>query len=258
MVCAGGIGWLITSGDFALDNDALELSGVHYSDAVAVRSAIGLPSSGTTNVFLLRTTEMRRALAALPAVAAVDVRATLPHRLVVSIVERTPVLMLGHDQATYLVDADGVVLERRPSDALALADLPQIDDQRAEQAIEIVVGQTLAAIDGQAMLELGALTPQMLDSSASALSVSVDDADGYVVSASPTGWRAVFGHYTPNLRPPDIIARQVQCLRTLLAGGETAIATIYLAPQGDRCGTYLPRPTSRGAPTPSPATWARM
>lgn len=258
LACSGAIGWLLTSDDFALDNVALELSGLRYSDAAAVRGAIGLPASGTTNVFLLNTTQMRRALAALPAVASIDVRATLPHRLVVAIVERVPVLMLGHDRQTYLVDADGVVLEQRPSDALALSDLPLVDDRRAEQAIDIIVGQPLSAIDGRAMLELGALTPALLESSAATLSVSVDDVDGYVVSAAPIGWRAVFGHYTPNLRPPDMIALQVQCLRTLLASGEAAIETIYLAPQGERCGTYLPRPTSRGMARPIPATWARM
>jgi hypothetical protein len=93
------------------------------------------------------------------------------------------------------------------------------------------------------MLQIGALTPALLGSTASQLAFRVDDRDGFVVSASPDGWRAVFGFYTPTLRPPSEIAQQVQCLRSLLAMGEAAIDTIYLAPQDDRCGTYLPRPS---------------
>ena len=37
-----------------------------------------------------------------------------------------------------------------------------------------------------------------------------------MLTAEPHGWRAIFGSYTPTLRPPDMIARQVQCLRSLL------------------------------------------
>jgi len=44
----------------------------------------------------------------------------------------------------------------------------------------------------------------------------------------------------------------VQCLRTLLGSGEEQIETIYLAPQEERCGTYLPRPTPRVSPSPHP------
>jgi hypothetical protein len=94
-----------------------------------------------------------------------------------------------------------------------------------------------------AMLQIGALTPTMVGSNASSLTFGATDADGFVVTAEPYGWRAVFGFYTPTLRPPSQIAQQVQCLRSLLATGEAAIDTIYLAPSDDRCGTYLPRPS---------------
>ena len=93
------------------------------------------------------------------------------------------------------------------------------------------------------MLQIAALTPALVGSAALTLAFSVDDSRGFVVSAAPGGWRAVFGIYTPTLRPPSEIAQQVQCLRSLLATGESAIDTIYLAPQDDRCGTYLPRPS---------------
>ena len=285
IACAGGVGWLLTNGEFSVEG--YELSGLRYTDVAAVNDAIGLSTVNADNVFLLRTTDMRRRLAALPAVAAADVRVALPDRLIVSITERRPVLRVSHEGATYLVDGDGVVLEQLSATTAQVAELPLIDDRRVDLGIDIVVGalgleaiaitdrNSLAGVvrahaaakevglrlvvgaridpvDGRTMLELGALTPALLGSNAHELAVSVDDGDGYVVSAIPSGWRAVFGHYTATLRPPDMIARQVQCLRTLLGSGEEQIETIYLAPQEERCGTYLPRPTPRVSPSPAP------
>jgi cell division septal protein FtsQ len=252
LACSAGVGWLVTDDRFVLDNGAVELSGLHYSDGAAVRAAIGLPPDGTTSVFLLRTVEMRRALGALPTVAAVDVRAALPHRLIVAITERTPVLLVNHAGSAFLVDGDGVVLEQRPAGAPQITDLPLIDDRRVQLATAIGAGERIDAIDSAAMLELAALTPALVGSNAARLAVSVDDQYGYMVSAVPAAWRAVFGHYTPTLRPPDIIARQVQCLRSLLAGGEGSIETVYLAPADDRCGTYLPVATPRISVSPAP------
>jgi len=250
IACAGGVGWLLTNGEFSVEG--YELSGLRYTDVAAVNDAIGLSTVNADNVFLLRTTDMRRRLAALPAVAAADVRVALPDRLIVSITERRPVLRVSHEGATYLVDGDGVVLEQLSATTAQVAELPLIDDRRVDLGIDIVVGARIDPVDGRTMLELGALTPALLGSNAHELVVSVDDGDGYVVSAIPSGWRAVFGHYTATLRPPDMIARQVQCLRTLLGSGEEQIETIYLAPQEERCGTYLPRPTPRVSPSPAP------
>jgi hypothetical protein len=116
-----------------------------------------------------------------------------------------------------------------------------IDDQRVDLGIPFEVGVGIDPTEAQAMLQIGALTPELVGSAATELVFSADDTDGFVVTAAPYGWRAVFGFYTPTLRPPTLIAQQVQCLRSLLASGEQQMDTIYLAPEGDRCGTYLPR-----------------
>jgi hypothetical protein len=51
-----------------------------------------------------------------------------------------------------------------------------------------------------------------------------------------------------------MVPRQVQCLRFLLDEGEAALETIYLAPQEERCGTFLPSvpPAPRTTATPEP------
>jgi hypothetical protein len=229
---------LVTDDRFALDVDAVQIGGLQYAHESAVREALDLPS-GAPNVFLLRTSEMRHALEALPAVAAADVRVVLPNQLLVSVTERAPVLMIGHASQFYLLDGNGVVLEARPAGTMLPA-LPLLVDSRVTVGIPYEVGQPIDPIEAQAMLQIGALTSSLVGSSADALEFSADDVDGFVVTAQPDGWRAVFGLYTPTLRPPTLIAQQVQCLRSLLAEGESTIDTIYLAPQGDRCGTYLP------------------
>lgn len=243
LVTAVGILWLATSSQFALAADGVEINGVHYTDATVVREALGLPAGGTPNVLTLHTDAMRRALLALPAVAAADVHVALPDRLVVNITERTAVVAVAHTGVTYLLDEDGIVLEGRAANAPAITGIPLIHDARVALGVPFEVGQQADPTETAAMLQIGALTPALVGSTAASLAFSATDADGFVVSAEPFGWRAVFGNYTPTLRPPSQIAQQVQCLRSLLATGEAAIDTIYLAPSDDRCGTYLPRPS---------------
>lgn len=237
---------LVTDDRFALGAGAtgdVGVSGLGYTDPAAVIDALGLSTAGSNNIFLLRTGAMRRRLLDLPSVADADVRVVLPHRLIVEIKERSAVLRVVHGGVTYLLDGDGVVLEARPASAPPLADLPLIDDRRVTLGIPFETGTRIDPIEAQAMLQIGALTPTLVGSTATELSFGADDTDGFVVTAEPYGWRAVFGFYTPSLRPPTLIAQQVQCLRNLLASGEGQMDTIYLAPEGDRCGTYLPRPS---------------
>lgn len=247
-----GIGWLVTAHDLELDASSLEMSGIQYTDPTAVAAILAPAVSGGSNVFLVRTGSIRAQLLALPTVATADVRAALPHRLIVNITERVPVLAIRQGGSVYLVDGNGVVLDDRAPDAPGLEGLAVLDDRRVTAAIVYATGDLINVVDSQAMLTLAALTPTLLGSSATTLMVSVNDTDGYVVSAAPYGWRAVFGHYTPTLRPPAQIERQVQCLETILADGEQVLDTVYLAPNEGRCGTYLPVPTARPSVSPVP------
>jgi hypothetical protein len=245
VLTAGVVFSLVTDDRFALDASGtageVQMSGLGYTDSDAVMDALALSDAGSNNVFLLRTGEMRRRLLDLPSVVDADVRVVLPNRLVVAITERSAVLRIEHDGATYLMDGDGVVLEKRAANAPPLPDLPLIDDRRVELGIPFEVGVAIDRTEAQAMLHIAALTPALVGSAATELVFSADDTDGFVVTAAPYGWRAVFGFYTPTLRPPTLITQQVQCLRNQLESGEELMDTIYLAPQGDRCGTYLPR-----------------
>jgi hypothetical protein len=246
VLTAGAVFSLTTDPRFALgasgSSGEIELAGLGYTDAGAVFAALALSETGSNNVFLLRTGDIRKRLLDLPSVADADVRVVLPNGLTVAVTERVAVLRVTHGGVTYLLDGDGVVLEARAANAPTLP-LPLIDDRRIELGTPFEVGRPIDPTESAAMLQIGALTPALLGSTATNLVLAADDTDGFTVTAEPFGWRAVFGFYTPTLRPPTLIGQQAQCLRNLLAEGEAQIDTIYLAPQGDRCGTYLPRPS---------------
>ena len=241
-------GWLTTTAQFALDEDKLTISGLVHTDAGLVRQQIGLPAGSRPNVFRLNTGAMEQALLELPAVAEADVTAILPDSLVVEVTERLPVLAWRSAGGDFLVDAEGVLIVAAAPPLPT--SLPVIDDRRPVSEPR-AAGDRLDPVDLAAALRLGAITPALVGSGADSLSLAVERDEGFVLTAAPEGWRAVFGHYTPNLRTPALIDAQVQCLRSLLAQGETEIGAIYLAAADDRCGTYLPRETPRAEPSPA-------
>ncbi len=241
--------WLLTSDRFDLGPDQPSVSGVHYTNAAAVNAAIGIGNGSHTSVFIVDTQSIERALLALPSVASADVEVGLPAQLTISIRERAPVMVIDRPDGAYLLDETGVVLQRLVAGQAPPTELPAVDDERQAWAPELTVGQRIDDVDLSAMLQLAALGPAEVGSSAAALTVSADDTDGYVVRPVSGDWRAVFGEYTANLRPPGVIALQVQCLRSLLAADELEVATIYLSPLDDRCGTFVPRAT----PSPVPS-----
>ena len=247
--------FLVSSHTFALDPAKVSVSELVYTSPDLIREVIDLAPDATPNVFRIDTRRMERALASLPAVADADVFVILPDALDVEVTERKPTFVVATPQQAFVVDVDGFVLDELPLSDAGTLRLPIVTDARQLFAPGVAVGGRLDAISLDAALRLLVLAPDDLGTRFQSLTLTVDDVDGYVLVARPNGWRAIFGHYTPNLRPVDLIDRQVQCLRSRVAAGEEGVSVIYLAPQGDHCGTYLPGRTP-GAPdataTPTP------
>jgi cell division septal protein FtsQ len=222
----------------------LDVEGAHYTPTSAVDAALGLAVTPHPNVFVLDTARLRRALLALPAVTDARLRVALPDRLVVRLTERQPILVWAASNERWLVDVAGVVMgPARPGDP-ATAGLPVFADDRSGRR-PLAPGETLDATDLAVARRLGALTPKLLGSRAATLSFEITDTDGFTVASVPRGWLAVFGMYTATLRSPNLIPAQVQCLASLLAQvGERKVASVYLFPEGDQCGTF----TSRSGP----------
>jgi len=240
--------WLVTTDRLDVPAHEAQVSGGHFTDPTLLGAALGSAADGHTNIFQVHTAGIRRALLDLPSVAQAQVMVALPNEMTVTVTERVPVFAIAATDGTYLIDETGVVLQRLGVGEPLPGGLPVIHDDRQTWAPSLVVGSRLDGVDLAALLQLGALTPTEIGSHAAGLTISADDDNGYVVSPTGGGWRAIFGHYTPNLRPPDMIAGQVQCLRSLLAQGEATIKTIYLSPLEDRCGTFVPRASATPAP----------
>jgi hypothetical protein len=249
-----GIYWLVNAGTFRLHADRVELRGLLHTTPEVARLTMGLAAGATPNLFRLRTADMERALADLPAVERAEVSAVLPDRLVVRVVERQPVFVLRTPDGSFLVDPTGVLLIDASAAAAGLASMPLVDDWRSDAGREPTVGGMMEPVDLAAVLQLAAITPELLGSRTGRLMLAITDGDGYVMTTEPASWRAVFGHYTPTLRPPTRIAQQVQCLRSLIGEGEGSLRTVYLEPIGDRCGTFDGRPSPvRATPSPEPS-----
>jgi hypothetical protein len=250
MLATAGAGW------FMLHDDAFRLGPVHlhgdlrYTPADVVLNAAGLNDEGLSTA-RVDSDEVALRIRSLPAIADAHVEIALPNRVDLYVTERQPIFAIRRDDDEYLVDDAGVVLAHAPATTAEALGLPVVQDARSSTSA-IDPGTALDPIEVAAITQLAAITPSLVDSRASALVLSESDDDGFVISAQPQGWRAIFGQYTPNLRPVDLIPRQVQCLRSLLGASESAVQTVYLAPLEQNCGTYLPTPGA-AAPTPAPS-----
>jgi cell division septal protein FtsQ len=226
---------------FAVDPARVTITGASFADTNQIRADLQIPASGgdtsASNVFRLTTQQMEQRIESLPSVLSANVEASLPNRLVVRIHERQPILVWHTANASWLVDASGYVIASATSAQPSGSPLPVIDDLRS-QPEALTPGAQVAALDIQVARLLGALTPTQLNSTASALTVSIDDTNGWTVSV-PGAWTAVFGHFTSELHTTADIPLQVQCLGSLLADRESQISTVTLAVAADRCGTFL-------------------
>jgi cell division septal protein FtsQ len=214
--------------------------GAQFTDAAAISARLGVVPG--TNLFALSTEPLTARVRELPTVAAADVTIKLPDTLDVAIHERDPILVWAIGERRFLVDRDGVLFaELSATGRPDAASLPALTDARAASAT-FAVGGRLDPLDLDAATRLGSIKPADVGSAAQHLAVSITDENGFVVSATPGGWSAVFGFYTPSLRRPDLIAGQVRLLHTLLDGREPAVDRVILA--SDTSGTYIPRPSA--------------
>jgi hypothetical protein len=212
-----------------------------------IGAQLGLAEGGS-NLFLLASDRLQAAVEQLPGVLSADVAVDLPDTVRVRLVERDPILVWTVGDHRFLVDRDGAIFaDVQPGPGSAVNGLPSVVDNRASAAT-LAVGGQLDAVDLDAATRLGALRPDQVGSAAAGLRLTLDDEDGFTMRPSSGPWAAVFGFYTPTLRPPDMIPGQVQALRSLLlAQGEAAVRNVTLASaQG---GTYLPRATPKPGPS---------
>jgi hypothetical protein len=236
-----GVGLKLLTGAATFGLTEIDRPTLQWTAAEAVLASLQVPEG--TNLFQIEISPIEARLAALPAVAAAHVSVSLPHALTITISERVPILVWQVGDNRYLADRAGVLFVAVDAATAATAHVPTVVDRRAASPSTVVLGSTLDGVDFDAATRLGGLVPGDVGSAAAALHVWVDDTDGFTMTAGAGTWTAVFGFYSPSVRSPDLIAGQVQLLRSLLADRELSVAKIYLA--GDRSGTYIPRATPK-------------
>lgn len=225
-----------------------DVSGTTWTSEDAILAALALPEG--QNVFTLGTAELERRLGAIPAVAGADVSVALPDRVQVSVAERVALVAWAVGGHRYLVDGDGMLFGEMGEEIPAGSDVPVVTDRRVQSA-GLGIGSRLDGVSLDAALRLASLTPADIGSAADALSVRVDDSNGFVLHAEPADWNAIFGFYTPTLRTTDLIPGQVRLLRSLLLDNDEAnVRRVILA--DERSGTFIPRRTPEPSDSPKP------
>lgn len=236
---AAGYLWTLVTGPAAFGAARVEVPSLRWTTGATVTDV--LAGVAGTNLFRLDTEPLEAGLAALPAVRSAEVSVSLADATVlVTVVEREPILAWRAGDTAYLVDGDGVVVAVRAADAPGIG-LPTVDDRRRDADQALAVGERLDPIDLDVATRLASLVPADVGTAAATLAVRLTDRDGYVVAAG--GWEAVFGFYGPATRSPDLIPGQVRLLRSLLADREAQVERVILASDTD--GTYVPRTTPK-------------
>jgi len=245
---AGGLlgmlatGFLLTlvTGPTAFGLSRVDLPQLAWTDPATVRAALGLADGA--NVFRIDTRPLEAALRALPAVASAQVSVGLPDAAVtVRIQERTPVLAWQVGSRRYLADASGKVFAEVAASGKLPSGVAVIDDRRIGAGDSLGIGTQLDPVDVDVATRLGSLTPADVGSAATSLRLMVTDEDGFVMTTKG-GWSAVFGFYSPETRPTDMIPGQVRLLRSFLADREATVAQVVLASETE--GTYIPKATA--------------
>jgi len=146
----------LTSPLFVLASpDDIVVAGNNFVSREEVLGVLDLPLTGNlrtgTNVFRISLDGKRRVVETLPWVRTASVTRVLPHGLLVHITERTPVAYETVAGRVWLVDADGIDLEKPDNGVFdfpviyGLESLTSVDDRRARMALYIDFMRQLGA-----------------------------------------------------------------------------------------------------------------
>jgi hypothetical protein len=197
-------------------------AGDHYTDVDDLATVLG--QTRGVSLLAVDTTALAATLERLPAVADASVDALLPGRVEATVVEHTPSFVWRTSSARLLGAADGTLFAALPLDGPLgepLSGLPVIDDQRRRARL-ITVGDEIPDGFVEVARRLATIDSAELGSSATAMTVRLDDTFGFQLVAGSPGWRIAFGFYDADPDDPvtDLGGRvedQVTAVRTLFA-----------------------------------------
>jgi cell division septal protein FtsQ len=197
-------------------------SGARYTAADELGSL--LDDQEGRSVLSVDTRTLATRLENLPAVSEAVVVASLTGRVEATLTEHEAAFVWQTSSANLLGTADGSIFAALPRDADLpedLAAVPRVTDERRSGRL-VAVGDRVAAALLETTMRILAIDPAALGSSASTLSVRIDDEHGFrLVSADPA-WEIALGVYgiDPRVTSAEAAARlerQVTAVRTLFA-----------------------------------------
>lgn len=203
LVALGVLAWLLFASS-VLGIREIVVEGASIASPEEIRSAAGV--AGDTPLLRVDTGDVAARVAALPPIASVQVRRSLPHTLLITVTERRPAAAVPAGGGYDIVDASGVVFQHLaappagigvirvatpgPDDAATLAALrvlaaltPQLRALLAEVAAPTATGISLVLVDGRTVLWGDAenndtkarVATTMLEHAANAINVTVPD-----------------------------------------------------------------------------------
>lgn len=225
-----GVNFALTSPAFRVQQ--VSVVGTQNSALVGSIQHMGIQGQ---NIFLVDTAALTARIEMVPLVASASLEKQWPNQLMVTIVERIPVLLWQTNQGTYSVDRQGVVL--MPASQTVGADqLMTVVDMRAQQVgvsgQPISPGVRLNQADVAFALQVFAQLPQVTGINNFTLRYDAADvastrgSGSYVVEGAD-GWAAYLGG-AYNANPLDNRLIELQYILALAQKQQLNLATIDL------------------------------
>jgi hypothetical protein len=214
------MGWLSLGP--ALRVSAVEISGNQWTAESALNRALA-PINGAP-LLTVDPNAVARDVLEIPGVTDATVSVRMSGTVQVQISEAGPALLWRTSAVTLLLNPDGVVIGELARTAVvpdSLADLPFIEDRRVASR-NLIRGDQLEPADLATALRLAAVAPEDLGSTATSLSIVVDERYGFELLSGGSRWTAVFGFSGIDPTETDEMSishltRQTDAIRTLFA-----------------------------------------
>jgi hypothetical protein len=197
-------------------------AGQHYTDVDDLRDL--LHAERGASLLTLDTATLRDRLEEIPSVARAIVSVDLGGELSAAVEERPVAFVWETAKVRFLGAADGTIFAGEPREAEPdpdLAAVPLIRDERIVARL-VTIGDVIPTALLRTALDVGAIDPARLGSTATALTVRLDDEYGFRIAAAGPGWEVALGVF--GLDPRETTAeadarleRQVTAVRTLFA-----------------------------------------
>ena len=197
-------------------------SGARYTAVDELESL--LDDQEGRSVLSVDTRALADRLEGLPAIADAAVFASLTGHVEASLSEHDVAFVWQTASAAFLGADDGSIFAALPRDAAVPDDLgaaPRISDER-RSARHVAVGDRIAPALLETTMRILAIDPAVIGSTASTLSVRIDDEHGFRLVSEDPGWEIALGVYgiDPRVTSTEAAARlerQVTAVRTLFA-----------------------------------------